>query len=275
MIVKQRSRKTALVLTAVLCMGLLNGCSKEMTSKKIAEQVEENLTGITSFSNHVEMDIKMEEIVHYTKVTMDMTMENTMEPKAGHAKGTAEVTMRDVSLTSEMEIYQVQENGGQVTYSGMDGQWTKEADEENTGGIALDKSLFSTIGESAETFELAEQTVDIEENPCYEMYGNVTGEELTGILGSQMIHGFGLVELPDDSAVAELEIPVIFDVYQEDMLPARMLIDMTEVLNELYDSLGETTDVTQYVIELSFTGYDGVEAIRVPAEVQETAKEIE
>lgn len=275
MIVKQRSRKTALVLTAVLCMGLLNGCSKEMTSKKIAEQVEENLAGITSFSNHVEMDIKMEEIVHYTKVTMDMTMENTMEPKAGHAKGTAEVTMRDVSLTSEMEIYQVQENGGQVTYSGMDGQWTKEADEENTGGIALDKSLFSTIGESAETFELAEQTVDIEENPCYEMYGNVTGEELTGILGSQMIHGFGLVELPDDSAVAELEIPVIFDVYQEDMLPARMLIDMTEVLNELYDSLGETTDVTQYVIELSFTGYDGVEAIRVPAEVQETAKEIE
>lgn len=272
---KRRSRKTALILAAGLGMSLLNGCSKELTPKRIMDQVETNLTEVTSFSNHVEMDIKMEELVHYTKVTMDMTMEHTMEPRSGHAKGTAEVTMRDVTLTSGMEIYQVQENGIQTTYSGMDGQWTREANQENAGGIALDRDLFSAMGESAEAFQLAEQTVEVGGIPCYEMYGNVTGEELMGILGSQMIHGFGLVELPDDSAVAKLEIPVIFDVYQEEMLPARMLVDMTEVLNELYDSLGESADVTHYVIELSFTGYDEVKEIHVPEEVMDMAKETE
>ena len=64
---KQKKRKAALLLTAALCASLLNGCGGEMTPKKITEQVEENLTGVTSFSNRVKMDIKMEELVHYTK----------------------------------------------------------------------------------------------------------------------------------------------------------------------------------------------------------------
>lgn len=272
---KRRGGKTALILAVGLSISLLNGCSKELTPKRIMDQVEKNLAEVTSFSNHVEMDIKMEELVHYTKVTMDMTMEHTMEPKAGHAQGTAEVTMRDVTLTSGMEIYQVQENGLQTTYSGMDGQWTREANQGTAGGIAMDRNLFSAMGESAESFRLAEQSVEVGGTSCHEMYGNVTGEELMGVLGSQMVHGFGLVELPDDSAVANLEIPVIFDVYQEDLLPARMLVDMTEVLNDLYDTLGESTDVTHYVIELSFTGYDEVEEICVPEEVMEMAKETE
>ena len=68
---------------------------------------------------------------------------------------------------------------------------------------------------------------------------------------------------------------MILDVYQENMLPARMIVDMTEVLNKLYNSLGETTDVTQYAIELSFTEYNAVGDICVPQEIQDTAKEIE
>ncbi len=179
--------------------------------------------------------------------------------------------MRGVSLNSEMEIYQVSEDGKQVTYSGLDGQWSQETAEKSTGGIALDKNLFSEMGDSMGGFCLAEQPVEVDGKECYEMYGDVTGEELTGILGSQMIHGFGLVELPDDSAVAQLEIPIIFDIYREEMLPARMIVDMTEVLNELYDTLGESTDVTHYVIELSFMGYNQIDEITVPEEVKNTA----
>lgn len=238
------------------------------------ERVEKNLADVTSFSNHVEMDIKMEELVHYTKVTMDMVMENTMEPKAGHAKGTAEVTMRDVNLNSQMEIYQVEEDGVQVTYSGMDGTWLKETTEESTGGIALDKNLFAEMGKSADEFQLADEVIEVDGKSCYEMYGDVTGKELMGVLGSQMLHGFGLVTLPDESAVAKLQIPVIFDVYEEDLLPARMHVDMTDVLNELYDSLGESADVSHYVIQLSFTEYDTVEEITVPEEIQEMAAEV-
>lgn len=266
-----RSRKAACFLTVGFCMVILAGCSGKMTPKKMMNQMEDNLAEVTSFSNQVEMDIKIEEVVHYTKVTMDMTMENTMKPKAGHARGTAAVTMGGVNLNSELEIYQVEEDGSQVTYSGMDGAWIRERTEESAGGIALDKNLFSNMGDSINEFQLAKEAVDVNEKPCYEMYGNVSGKELMGVLGSQMIHGFGLVELPDDSAVAKLEIPVIFDVYQEDMLPARMIVDMTEVLNDLYDNLGESADVTHYVIELSFTEYNSVDQIAVPQEIKNAA----
>lgn len=268
---KKKKATLFLVLTVGFCASLICGCSGKMTPKKMMKQVEKNLSEVTSFANKVEMDIKMEELVHYTKVTMDMEMENTMEPKAGHARGTAEVTMRGVSLNSEMEIYQVAEDGNQVTYSGLDGQWSQETAEKSTGGIALDKNLFSEMGDSIDSFRLAEQPVEVDGKECYEMYGNVTGKELTGVLGSQMIHGFGLVELPDDSAVAQLEIPVIFDIYHEEMLPARMIVDMTEVLNELYDTLGESTDVTHYVIVLSFMEYNQIDEITVPEEVKNCA----
>lgn len=268
---KQSSRGFAALLTAGLCISLLAGCSGKETPKKIMDRIEKNLAEVTSFSNHVEMDIKMEELVHYTKVTMDMEMKNTMEPKAGHAKGTAEVSMRGVSLNSQMEIYQVEEDGAQVTYSGMDGTWLKETADVGSGGIALDKNLFAEMGESADEFQLADEMIELDGKSCYEMYGDVTGKELMGILGSQMLHGFGLVELPDDNAVSQLEIPVILDVYEEEMLPARIHVDMTDVLNDLYDGLGESADVTHYVIQLSFTEYNTVEEIQVPEEVRAMA----
>lgn len=266
---KIRAQSVFLIVGVLGC--ILAGCSGKMTPRKIVDQMEKKIAGVSSFSNRVELDIKMEEVVHYTKVTMDMTMENTMDPKAGHAKGNAEVVMGGVQLDSEMEIYQIMEEGKQVTYSGLDGQWNRETAESSSSGIALDTNLFTEIGDSMDQFQLAEQPVEVGGKNCYEMYGNVTGQQLVGVLGSQMIHGFGLVELPDDSVIAELEIPIIFDVYQEELLPARMQVDMTEVLNILYDQLGEKTDVSNYAIKLLFEEYNQVKEIQVPQEIRQNA----
>ena len=52
------------------------------------------------------------------------------------------------------------------------------------------------------------------------------------------------------------------------MLPAKIVVDMSDVLNELYDSFGETTKVNLYSIELKFTDYNQVEEIQVPDEVK-------
>lgn len=71
--------------------------------------------------------------------------------------------------------------------------------------------------------------------------------------------------------IAELEIPIIFDVYQEELLPARMQVDMTEVLNILYDQLGEKTDVSNYAIKLLFEEYNQVKEIQVPQEIRQNA----
>ena len=83
-----------------------------------------------------------------------------------------------------------------------------------------------------------------------------------------MVTAFNLVELPDETAIRELQIPVIFDIYKDEMLPAKIVVDMSDVLNELYDSFGETTKVNLYSIELKFTDYNQVEEIQVPDEVK-------
>ncbi len=265
-------RAWSCITVAGIVVLLFAGCGREATPKKLMHEMTGRLAEVRSFTNTFEMDLKMEDVVHYTKVTMDMTMETTLDPKAGHAKGQAEVVMRGTSLNSEMEIYQVEEENVATTYSGMDGQWVKEQVEGAASGLSVDTDLFGEMTDSIEKFCLAEETVTVDDKECYELYGDVKGEDLIGLLGEQMIHGFGLVELPDENAIPNLEIPLILDIYKEEVLPARLIVDMTDVMNQLYDSYEERTDVNDFTIELVFKAYDQTDDIVGPPEVIGAAK---
>ena len=273
---KSYRRTWRCIMAAGMTVGMtavfLTGCGREAAPKKLMHTMTERLANVESFTNTSEMDLKMEDVVHYTKVTMDMTMETTLDPKAGHAKGQAEVVMRGTTLNSEMEIYQVEEGDVATTYSGMDGLWVKEQTDGAASGLSVDTDLFGEMTDSIEEFRLAEEAVTVEEQECYELYGDVTGEDLIGLLGSQMIHGFGLVELPDENAIPNLEIPLTLDIYKEELLPARLIVDMTDVLNTLYDSYDERTDVNDFTIELVFKDYDRTGEIVVPQEVINAAE---
>ena len=259
---KSYRRTWRCIMAAGMTVGMtavfLTGCGRETTPKKLMHTMTERLANVESFTNTFEMDLKMEDVVHY--------------PKAGHAKGQAEVVMRGTTLNSEMEIYQVEEGDVATTYSGMDGLWVKEQTDGAASGLSVDTDLFGEMTDSIEEFRLAEESVTVEEQECYELYGDVTGEDLIGLLGSQMIHGFGLVELPDENAIPNLEIPLTLDIYKEELLPARLIVDMTDVLNTLYDSYDERTDVNDFTIELVFKDYDRTGEIVVPQEVINAAE---
>ena len=71
--------------------------------------------------------------------------------------------------------------------------------------------------------------------------------------------GSGWWKLPDENAIPNLEIPLTLDIYKEELLAftmARLIVDMTDVLNTLYDSYDERTDVNDFTIELVFKDYD-------------------
>lgn len=250
----------------------ITGCGG-VTPKKLLDEAAKNMQKVRSSANQVEVAIQLEDILELKEVNLDMTMENTTEPPAGHAKGTAKVNIRDAELEAELEIYQVTEEGSGVTYSAMDGQWERSEDGEDAEDhLGVDGNIFAQGEQAMEDFHLSGESVTVEGKECYQMYGDVTGEELMGLLGKDMVSAFGLVELPDEQAVRELKIPVIFDIYKEERLPARIIVDMSQVMNDLYDSIGETTKVNLYSIELVFTDYDGVSKIEVPAEVKGSAE---
>ncbi len=253
----------------ISCVCMLTSCSRELTPTKLMEAVSDNMSDVSSFANTVRLDIELEDVLYTTAVSMDIDMESTMDPKAGHAKGTAHLKMRGAELESVLEIYQLIESGRSATYSSLDGNWSKEVLENTKGsGITLDNSLFSEMTDSVEDFRIAEGTVDVDGKECYQMYGEVTGENLKGLLGSEMLNAYGLVKLPDENAISELLIPITFNVYKEELLPARIVVDMSNVMNSLYDEFDKTTNVNSYSIKLDFSRYGEVGPITVPEEVK-------
>lgn len=265
--VKKRIQRATLFLLCFSCLLLLSGCSGKVTPKKLMKAMEKNLSETTSVTTTLEMDIKLEKVLHTTSISMDMQMENTAEPKAGHAKGNAEVNFSGTKLGSEIEIYQVTENDEHVTYSSMYDEWSREVSE-GTGSGSFDGSLFHAEDDSLENFRVAEEPVEVSRRECYEMYGTITGTEFLQFIGLDMIEAFGLVEIPDESAVLEMQIPITIDVYKEELLPARVKVDMTDVMNEMYERYDMRTDVNDFTIKLGYTGFDEVKEIRVPEEVK-------
>ena len=103
-----------LVLSAAL-PSFLSGCSQRVTPEKIFSEASGRMQEVTSSSNRVELAIQLEDILDLREVNMKMEMENTTDPPAGHAKGTAEVNIEDAEVSGEMEIYQVMEDGTKGT----------------------------------------------------------------------------------------------------------------------------------------------------------------
>ncbi len=270
-LVRDLARRAGAFSTALCCAVCMSGCTG-LSAGKLLDEAAEQLHNVSSSANYVEVAIQLEDVLELREVNLEMTIENTTEPPAGHAGGRASVNIRDAEVEADLEIYQVVEDGEYVTYSSIDGNWEKEVSETAAENhLGLDGNIFAREGEAMESFHLSKEPVTVEGKECYQMYGEVTGEELMGLLGKDMINAFGLVDLPSEEAVRELNIPVIFDLYRDEMLPARIHVNMSEVLNELYDSFGETTKVNLYSIELVFTDYDKVEPIEVPEEVKNAA----
>ena len=65
---------------------------------------------------------------------------------------------------------------------------------------------------------------------------------------------------------------IIFDIYKEELLPEKIVVDMSDVMGDLYKSYGETTKVNLYSIVLQFTDYNKVDEIHVPDEIKNSAK---
>ncbi len=264
---KSVKKAVCILMLYIFTINLITGCNKKLTPEKLMSEVTENLAKVNSVSNSLNMDIELEDVLDSTKITMDMEMENTASPMAGHASGEAEVEMSGTKVGSDIEIYQVTEDNEFVTYSSMYGQWVKEnsgKEEEST----FNGNLLQKAGNSIRSFRIAKETVTVDEKECYEMYGDISGKELLQFMGTDMMGAFGLVEIPDENAIMKLQIPITIDIYIDEMLPARIMIDMTDVMNDLYDQNDKSTNVNNFMIKLGYTGFNKVDKIEVPQAVK-------
>ena len=107
----------------MLCTNTAAGCrqqeKQEVTPEVLMDAVDKNMKEVNSASSSLEIEVELEDVLDHTRIRMDMDMENTVSPRAGHAKGRAEVKLNDNLVSSNMEIYQVEEGDKYVTYSSL------------------------------------------------------------------------------------------------------------------------------------------------------------
>lgn len=242
-----------------------------MTPESLMSKVTGNLAKVKSVSNSLNMDVELEDVLQTTEIAMDMKTENTTKPMAGHAKGSAHVNLSGTEVGSDIEIYQIKEGQEFVTYSSMYGKWSRETSN-HSKNTALNKGLFQESGKTLKSFRIAKEPIQLEKKECYEMYGDITGKELLQFMGLDMVGAFGLVNLPGTDTIANMKIPITIDIYKEKLLPARIMIDMTDVMNDLYDQNGKTTNINNFMIKLEYTGFNQTQKIEVPADIKAAAK---
>lgn len=112
----------------------IDGCGRQ--------KYERSQFGISS----LEIEVELEDVLDHTRIRMDMDMENTVSPRAGHAKGRAEVKLNDNLVSSNMEIYQVEEGDKYVTYSSLYEQWSR-TESENSSSSSGTETDFSRVQE--------------------------------------------------------------------------------------------------------------------------------
>ena len=240
---KKRMRRLALTgALLMLCTNTAAGCrqqeKQEVTPEVLMDAVDKNMKEVNSASSSLEIEVELEDVLDHTRIRMDMDMENTVSPRAGHAKGRAEVKLNDNLVSSNMEIYQVEEGDKYVTYSSLYEQWSRTESENSSSSSGTETDFFQSARAEIEDFTLAKQPVKVREKTCYEIYGDMQGKKLV-------------------------------DIYKKEKLPARIIVDMTDVMDELYQSFGKTTNVNFYNIELVYNGYDNVGQIQVPEDVKQ------
>ena len=163
-----KKRMCRLALTGallLLCTNTAAGCrqqeKQEVTPEVLMDAVDKNMKEVNSASSSLEIEVELEDVLDHTRIRMDMDMENTVSARAGHAKGRAEVKLNDNLVSSNMEIYQVEEGDKYVTYSSLYEQWSRTESENSASSGGTETDFFQSARAEIEDFTLARQPVKV------------------------------------------------------------------------------------------------------------------
>ena len=265
---KKRTKKLAAIgMAAVMAAALLSGCGgrTKATPENLLRDMTEKMDKEESVVMNLKFNINLSAGGEELAVGMDMDMEVTAEPEASHAKGEVSFDIAGSGMSTEMEMYSVEEDGQYVTYTMMEGEWTKEAadEEESLGDI---EGMTGDIRDYADKFELGEDLAEINGEDCFELTGELDGDILSEIFLSDMLDSFSGYGL-DEETVSDMVFPCTIDIYKDTILPARILFDLTDAFGPAMEDAGVAA--SDCYMEMTFMEYGSVDEIVVPDEALE------
>lgn len=264
---RRRDKAIAAGIACVTAAALLSGCATKATPENLLRDMEKRAEKAESCLMNMKMSMAMTQDSQEVGFAMDMDIESTADPEASHIKGTVSMKVLGMDFNVPIEMYAVTENEENVTYTLLEDQWTREtADSEETAGELED--IAGSMTEYADQFTLAEDLVNVNEQECFELSGELDGSVLGSLTELDMFDSlaeYGIEANELEGAV----FPCTIDIYRDSILPARMYLDMADTMTSLVEGSG--TDVSECSLELTFSEYDSIDGIHIPEEVKDQA----
>lgn len=246
------------------------------------------------------------------KIGMDMDM--TKDPEL--AKGSAEVEIEAVgqkqSMQGDFYLDPAEGENGMTYIRWSDGMWLKKeagkktaAQDQGAGddgetssgddgaassgesgkfsapgipsGLLEGAGILKLIAEQAMDAELLEETVTVNDQEAWEIHTDLQGALLKEMLQKS---GGSLPFDPDSIQWDEVTIPSQIFIYKESELPARMVLDCTDLGTAAFGEflskavqefpLGDlSTEIAKSTLDLTFSRYDEVETFEIPQEARQ------
>ena len=267
---KQWKRLAAAGMAAVMAAGLMAGCGKKATPESLFKDMEKNSEKIESAKCNIAMKMEMSDGTDSMAVSMDMDMGVTTDPAAVYGKGEVDMSALGMDQKAEIEMYQVEEDGEQVTYTLTDGEWSRNVGSDDMDDMNLD--MFEDVEDQAKLFELSKDMVEVNGKDCFELTGDMGGDTLSGMMGEEMISDLAGLDL-DEEEISDIKVPCTMYIYREDILPARVTVDMSDVLGTLAGAEEAGVDISEFSIEITYLEFDSVDEIKVPEEALAAAED--
>lgn len=250
----------------------ITGCSKEDEALSLLHRSAENFLQADSVMTDIEVDTLFETVSETTETKMYFALENTTDPLSGHAIGYSFFERGGLISGGEVEIYQVLEDDENVTYSRVNDKWIKETENDDDKGSEF-KSEFLDPDDKPDKFTLKEESVNINGLESYELVGHMSGKDIMNIFDVRAVNELSGIEDIDMKELGRSKIPVLIYIYKDSELPAKIYVDMTDVLDNIYKEMDENTTVSNFTISIEYDNYNSIEPILVPEEVKKEIDE--
>lgn len=258
-------------LVLVLAMLMTAGCKKKATPENLFDDVGKNMKDVESFGANIKASVAMADAATAISADIDLNMETVLKQQASHVDGSINMNVSGADIGMKIELYQLKDKKESISYVKLMDQWTKTTDEEDKE--IADLEAINDLGDMAEAFTLEKELSEVEGEKCFRLTAELKGEELESILNEDLLDAVGAGELIDMDKLKESKIPCTIDIYKENILPARVHIDMAGVMGKLLEDSAEVPDSIEYYVEMIYKDYGKIKDIKVPKEVEEAAVE--
>lgn len=273
---KKRTKKLlAIGMAAIMTAGLAVGCGKKATPENLLTDMGKNLAGIESAVMKLEVGAKMTDGTDTIGFEMGLDMESVLKTKDSHAKGKVNLEMMGTSIGTEIEMYNVKEDDKYVTYMMAADEWSKEeidAEDIDSASTTEDfEKMAEDIAKHADAFTLSEEKTEVDGKKCFELKGEIDGGEVSDLMENDMMGELSSAGM-DSDMLADMKIPCTIAIYEKEILPAKISLDMKSAMKELAEESG--VEISEFYLDLIYVDFDSVDEIKVPEEVKTEAKGI-